>query len=91
MSIIHKNITLRGQVQGVFLRATTQRMGRKLGVNGFVKNKSDGSVYAEAEGKLDAVSSFIDWCHQGSPGAKVKEVEVSDGPVQDYTDFRIVR
>jgi acylphosphatase len=46
----HWNIKVTGKVQGVFFRASTKAVADQLGVKGFVKNLSDGSVYIEAAG-----------------------------------------
>ena len=52
----HLNIFISGRVQGVFYRDTMRQKARELGVTGFVMNKPDGSVYAEAEGETDAAA-----------------------------------
>lgn len=82
-------MVIRGRVQGVFYRASAQQAARQLGLTGFVKNEGDGSVYAEVEGREDAVQSFIDWCKKGPPAAAVISVEVSEGRRQFFEDFRI--
>lgn len=44
-----------GRVQGVGFRAAVLRCAAGLGVVGFVRNESDGSVSLEAEGEADAL------------------------------------
>src|SRR5690606_37003782 len=61
----HWNITVRGQVQGVYFRATTKAVADQLGVKGFVINQSDGSVYIEAEGDDFALDSLLEFCYEG--------------------------
>ena len=39
-----------GRVQGVYFRAGTQREAQRLGLDGWVRNRGDGSVEAVAEG-----------------------------------------
>ena len=65
-----------GRVQGVFFRAETQRAARHLGVNGWVRNRPDGTVEAVFEGASQAVDKALEWCWQGSPMAKVSNVEI---------------
>lgn len=89
MSGIHKNITIKGRVQGVFFRASACRMAEQLGVGGIVKNNPDGSVYAEAEGTAGAVRQFIDWCSEGPKAAHVTSLEVTEGKIQHYEYFRM--
>lgn len=65
-----------GTVQGVYYRATTRETARDNGVDGWVRNLSDGRVEAVFEGPPDAVETMIAWCHDGSPAATVDDVEV---------------
>jgi acylphosphatase len=48
-----------GRVQGVCFRATALELARLRPVVGFVRNRSDGSVELEAEGRLDEVEAFL--------------------------------
>ncbi len=68
-------IVVRGKVQGVYYRQTTREQALKLGLNGFVMNRDDGSVYLEAEGEEEALQQLADWCRKGPVLAKVTEVE----------------
>jgi acylphosphatase len=63
----------------------------KYGVKGFVKNKSDGSVYVEAEGNEEGLSQFIKWCHKGPTWAKVIKVDVESGELKDFKSFEIAK
>ncbi|HEY5928366.1 MAG TPA: acylphosphatase [Kofleriaceae bacterium] len=67
-----------GIVQGVSFRAATCTQARRLGVAGWVKNRSDGGVELEAEGPDDKVATLIEWCHQGPRAAHVERVAVED-------------
>lgn len=67
-----------GRVQGVAYRASTVTEARRLGIVGWVKNRSDGRVELEAEGPDAMIDALIRWCHEGPPAAKVDRVEVSE-------------
>ena len=69
-------LRIRGRVQGVFYRDSTQREAQRLGLYGWVCNRSDGSVEAVAQGPPERVAALIDWCHEGPPLARVAEVNV---------------
>ena len=69
-------LRIRGRVQGVFYRDSTQREAQRLGLYGWVRNRSDGSVEAVAQGPPERVAALIDWCHEGPPLARVAEVNV---------------
>lgn len=87
----HRSIRVTGRVQGVFFRASTLEIARKLGVNGSVRNEPDGSVFIEAEGEPEALEKLKDWCHHGPPGSRVDQVYTSSGPIAGYTSFEIQR
>jgi acylphosphatase len=48
-----------GRVQGVCFRATTLELSRRRQVVGYVRNRPDGTVELEAEGRLDEVEAFL--------------------------------
>lgn len=64
-----------GRVQGVGFRFYTQKKALELNLNGFVRNKPNGSVYIEAEGKEKDIEEFTDWCQQGPEWARVTKLE----------------
>ncbi|PUZ21873.1 acylphosphatase [Chitinophaga parva] len=91
MEKIHKEVIVRGLVQGVSFRAYARREAAKLGITGTVKNQADGSVAIVAEGSPANMESFIAWSRKGPLMASVEQVEVSDGPVKGYDEFMIIR
>lgn len=86
-----KNLHLRiyGRVQGVSFRYYTLHQARLRNIRGYVKNEPDGSVFVEAEGDEEALSHFVQWCHEGPRWAIVENVEIHDGKVKDYNQFTI--
>ncbi len=75
-----------GRVQGVSFRATTAREASRLGLTGWVKNRSDGTVELEAQGPDDKVAALVAWCHQGPPAASVSDVAVEELEVSGTCD-----
>lgn len=73
-------LLITGRVQGVCYRATACDQALELGLRGWVRNRSDGSVEALAIGTPENVDAFISWCWQGPRAAKVEQVQVE--PVQ---------
>ena len=65
-----------GRVQGVYFRAGTQREAQRLGLDGWVRNRGDGSVEAVAEGPRAQLLEFISWTRVGPPLAEVADTEV---------------
>jgi acylphosphatase len=77
-----------GQVQGVFFRKWTVAEARALGLTGWVRNRSDGSVEVLAFGSEEAVEALIERCREGPPAARVERLdcEAAEGePPPDFT------
>ena len=75
-AILH--VTIRGRVQGVGYRAWVEDRARASRLEGWVRNRRDGSVEAVVQGPRDAVDAIIRWARRGPAAAEVEEVEVSD-------------
>lgn len=88
--MLHKEIVVKGMVQGVYFRATAKSVAASMGLKGQVKNLPDGHVWIAAEGPATAMKEFIDWCRIGPTGAKVSGLDITEGPLQHYTDFSIL-
>ncbi|MBT3223807.1 MAG: acylphosphatase [Proteobacteria bacterium] len=80
-----------GRVQGVGFRMFTRRQADALGLVGWVRNVSDGSVEGCAEGSCDAIDALVETLHQGPVAAKVTEVTIEDTQTTRFENFRIVR
>ncbi|MCB0583490.1 MAG: acylphosphatase [Phaeodactylibacter sp.] len=85
------NLWIRGQVQGVWYRASARRKAVDLGLCGFVRNEPDGSVYAEAEGEEPLLQAFVQWCKEGPEMAQVEQVKVEEAPPRGCKTFDIQR
>lgn len=78
MSKERVHLIVYGRVQGVGFRFTTQLKANEIGVNGWVKNREDGTVEIEAEGKVEKVDQFIDAVKANpSPVAKIESIELT--------------
>ncbi len=63
-----------GRVQGVWYRGWTIEEAGRLGLDGWVRNRRDGSVEAVFAGSREAVDAMIAACHRGPPSARVERV-----------------
>jgi len=86
-----KIIRVYGRVQGVGYRAFTKRQAENLGINGLVKNLSDGSVYIEASGDEDNLQSFIKNCMEGPAWSHVNNVNIEESETKSHYGFQIAR
>lgn len=68
-------VRIYGTVQGVWFRAWTAREAGQLGLDGWVRNRVDGSVEAVFQGSEAAVSEMIERCRRGPPAARVERIE----------------
>ena len=84
-----KHLRITGQVQGVGYRDWTMRKALDLQLDGWVRNRMDGSVEAVIAGTDAAVTAMIEACWQGPGMAEVEAVEVTDWtePVPAGFDF----
>jgi acylphosphatase len=73
-----RQIRVRGRVQGVGYRDAFRSRAERLGVAGWVRNRSDGSVEALLQGDAQAVARLIAWAHRGPTLAQVESVEERD-------------
>lgn len=64
-------VRITGKVQGVWFRAWTCEQARVLGLDGWVRNLSDGSVEALFAGPPEVVERALAACHRGPPSARV--------------------
>ncbi len=71
-------VRVRGRVQGVWFRGWTCQAAAGLGLAGWVRNCSDGSVEALFAGAPAAVEAMVAACWQGPPHARVDAVTVED-------------
>lgn len=88
-----KRMTARvaGRVQMVMFRDFAQRKARGLGLKGFVKNDSDGSVEIVAEGDEDALSRFVELLREGPLFGKVENIIVDwEEPTFEFASFEII-
>lgn len=82
------HLVIHGRVQGVFFRNSMQREAQDLAVTGWVRNRSDGTVEAMAQGEHAAVDAMVRWAQRGPALAEVARVEIEPG-IGYYSSFDI--
>ena len=85
-------VRVRGKVQGVWYRASAREEAMKLGLNGWVANRPDGSVEVCVEGPRPKLERLLAWCHQGPPAANVNLVDPEWLPASgEFDSFSVER
>lgn len=81
------HLRIRGRVQGVGYRMSMVDEARRLGVVGWVRNRSDGTVEAMLAAQRAQADALLRWAQRGPPAARVDAVEVQPGE-GSFPDFR---
>jgi acylphosphatase len=70
-----RQVMIRGRVQGVGYRAWVEQQAMARDLEGWVRNRRDGSVEALLAGPADVVSEMIAHCRRGPSSARVETVQ----------------
>jgi len=83
------HLVIHGRVQGVFFRDSMRREAQRLGIAGWVRNRSDGTVEAAVQGESADVDAIVRWARRGPDRAQVERVEIEphDG---SYSNFEVI-
>ena len=73
---LQARLAITGRVQGVGYRDWAVATGQRLGLGGWVRNRTDGSVEALVVGDDEAVGRMIEACRRGPTLARVDAVDV---------------
>jgi acylphosphatase len=78
------HLKIEGFVQAVGYRNFAITEARKLGLDGWIRNRSNGHVEILISGENGAVESFVAICARGPEGSQVKgiEMEKADTPTE---------
>jgi acylphosphatase len=68
------HVLIAGRVQGVGFRWFARVSARRLGLNGWVRNRPDGTVEIAAEGPQEKLDQFLREMRRGPDAAHVETV-----------------
>jgi acylphosphatase len=80
---VMRRVVIRGRVQGIGFRAWTEYTALERGLQGWVRNRRDGSVEALFVGPPDAVVAMIAACNHGPSGSRVDGIDQRDGTAEE--------
>lgn len=72
-----RRVVITGRVQGIGYRDWMVSRARRLGLQGWVRNRVDGTVEAVIDGPEPAVQELLRLCRRGPPLAQVTHIEES--------------
>ena len=85
------NMKITGKVQGVGFRFFVQQQAQKLGINGWVSNKSNGDVEALAQAEKADLEHFIAKVKEGPSFSRVEDVSLNwVKESEQYFGFEII-
>jgi acylphosphatase len=87
MSGTIRHVTVRGRVQGVGYRYFVEREAQLRDLEGWVRNRRDGSVEAVFSGSADAITAMIAACRRGPSSARVDAIQ-DEAANPDMLDLR---
>jgi acylphosphatase len=89
---IRVQVRIKGKVQGVWYRAWTEQQATRLGLSGWVRNRTDGSVEALFIGNAEVIEHMMQACYQGPPEAKVIAIEpITETPISAHISGTFMR
>lgn len=83
-------LRITGRVQGVGFRDTLRCKAEQLGITGWVRNRTDGSVEAMIQGTEASLQSLISWARQGPPAARVAALQTTAEDAPRYAQFALL-
>ncbi|MCR4796243.1 MULTISPECIES: acylphosphatase [Ruminococcus] len=89
MEKVRKHLIFYGYVQGVGFRWKASHTARRLGISGWVRNLSDGSVEMEAEGTERDIAELIEALENHSWGS-IESIDEKNIPLHGDYSFDVV-
>jgi acylphosphatase len=81
-------LEIKGRVQGVSYRYWTVGQAKARGLDGWVRNRRDGSVEALIAGPSQVVDEMIEACRKGPPAARVSDIGIHVETARPEIGFR---
>lgn len=79
-----------GRVQGVWFRDSTKKEATRLGIQGYVRNLSNGDVEIVALGTPAAIDALSRWARKGPPQAEVMRLDIEESPIDStHSGFEV--
>ncbi|MDH3579051.1 MAG: acylphosphatase [Hyphomicrobiales bacterium] len=70
------HVLVSGHVQGVWYRGWARETAVRLGLDGWVRNRANGTVEAVFSGSPGEIAEMLVLCGEGPPHAQVSDVRI---------------
>ena len=88
--LVSRRYIVKGRVQRVGFRFFVEEAAHREAIQGYVRNRHDGSVEVVAEGDAEAMLRFEMAVRRGPAGARVEDVETTElEPSNRFTRFSV--
>lgn len=77
----HRQIIIRGQVQGIGIRLWLRNVANSLNLYGSCRLLPDGTLQVRVQGERSLVKQFIIACKRGPSDARIDGIEISELPI----------
>jgi acylphosphatase len=84
------HVIITGRVQGVGFRAWVADQAQRLKINGWVRNRSNGSVEALFSGESHKVEHMLGLCDSGPNTAQVDEIVIIAEDEKSLPHFEVL-
>lgn len=88
MGKIRREYRFYGRVQGVGFRYHAQYAAQYLGLTGWVRNCSDGTVEAQVQGEKTVIADFVEMLQQGRY-IEIEDFQCREIPLESEMGFYI--
>ena len=85
-----KRLVITGRVHGVGYRAWMAHKARELGLDGWVRNRPDGSVEALIAGDIASVEELARLCRRGPRMAEISSIEEDLAEAPEERGFHLL-
>lgn len=88
MAEVRKHMVFYGKVQGVGFRYTAKRLAQSLGLTGWVRNESDGTVVMEIQGRVHLIYKLMEGLNRNL-FISIEWIDTKDIPVKEESCFNV--
>ncbi|UJL48246.1 acylphosphatase [Virgibacillus sp. NKC19-16] len=87
---LNKHLVISGHVQGVGFRYSAMQKAKEFKLNGWVRNKENGTVELEVEGDGNQINLYMDELKNGfNRFIQVDNIEITSQQEKGYDDFAV--